>query len=263
MHINVPPSVTLDSSAPPTSLDVASTVSSPLSSLDDSPLGFSQESFPVITSEDLPIHTAESPPAVCPMCKQPVDQSYLEAFTKVGTRMSLRQQSQFCKAHKEGSAESEWAERGYPSIDWQQLDNRITGFHTSVDDILSRRNFSFYRNAFEDSLKGGTNKTIQESLMADEIEGTSPGYYGGRGAKVMYGSCFLLTPTSYWSTTSKDHTSFYRLLTFSGRTTSCPGSPANFADWQLQTSSSHLVESLDTCKQSWSQSWPRSSSKTI
>ena len=131
------------------------------------------------------------------MCKQPIDKSYLEEFCEVDTRMSLRQQSQFCKAHKERSAKSEWEERGYPEIDWLQLDTRITKFHTFMDDVLLRRKSSFYRNAFEDTLKSGKNKTLQESLMGgDEIEGTSPGYYGGRGAKVMYGSHFLWTHTS-------------------------------------------------------------------
>ena len=195
VYANPQPPATCDSSAPPTSLDAATTVSSPLSSLDDSTFGCSQENVPIITSEDLPIYSAEPRPAVCPMCKQPVDQSYLEGFTKVGTRMSLRQQAQFCKAHKERSAESEWAERGYPKIDWEQLDARIGKSHISIDDILSRRRFSFYRNAFEDSLKGGKIKTIQESMMGGEIEGMSPGYYGGRGAKVMYGSIFLWPPT--------------------------------------------------------------------
>lgn len=197
MQINLPPSATRDSPAPATSLDATTPLSSPLSSLDDFTLDSSQEGAPIITSEDIPVYTAKVQLAVCPMCKQPVDQSYLEGFTKVGIRMTLRQQAQFCKAHKERSAESEWAERGYPKIDWQQLDARIANFYTSMDDILSRRTFSFYRNAFEDSLKSGKKKTIQESLMGEEeIEGTSPGYYGGRGAKVMYGSLFLQTPPS-------------------------------------------------------------------
>ena len=192
-QINLPASAPRDSSAPPTSLDVATTLSSPLSSLDDSTLVPSQEGIPIITSEDIKIHTGKPQSAVCPMCKQPVDQSYLEEFIKVGTRMILRQQAQFCKAHKERSAETEWTERGYPKIDWQQLDARITKFHISMDDVLSRRKSSFYRNAFEDSLKSGKNKTIQESLIGgDEIEGMSPGYYGGRGAKVMYGSCSFI-----------------------------------------------------------------------
>ena len=203
MQINLPPSATCESSAPPTSLDATTAVSSPLSSLDDFALGSSQEGAPIITSEDIPVYTAKAQLAVCPMCKQPVDQSYLEGFTKVGIRMNLRQQAQFCKAHKERSAESEWAERGYPKIDWQQLDARIANFHTFMDDILSRRTFSFYRNAFEDSLKSGKKKTMQESLMGeDEIEGTSLGYYGGRGAKVMYGSLFLQTPPSRHRTLS-------------------------------------------------------------
>lgn len=192
MQINLPPSAARDSSAPPTFLDAATTLSSPLSSLDDSSLDCSQEGIPFITSEDIPEYSATSRPALCPMCKQPVDKSYLEQFTKVGTRMSLRQQAQFCKAHKERSAESEWAERGYPKIDWQQLDARIAILHTSMDDILSRRKSSFYRNAFEDSLKSGKKRTIQDNLLGgDEIEGTSPGYYGSKGAKVMYGSRFL------------------------------------------------------------------------
>ena len=185
------PSVPRDSSAPTTSFDAATTVSSPLSSLDDSSPGSSQD-VPIITSEDLPNFEAKQRPAVCPMCKQPVDQSYLEQFTEVGKRMSLRQQSEFCKAHKERTAESDWAVRKYPSIDWHQLDARIVKFHGFMDDILSRRKSSFYRNVFEDSLKSGKSKTIQERLIGgDEIEGMSPGYYGGRGAKLMYVSPFF------------------------------------------------------------------------
>ena len=173
------------SSAPPTSFDAATTVSSPLSSLDDSSPNSSQD-VPIITSKDLPNFEAKSQPAVCPMCKQPVNRSYLEQFTEVGKRMSLRQQSEFCKAHKERTAESEWAARKYPSIDWHHLDARIVKFHGFMDDILSRRKSSFYRNVFEDSLRRGKSKTIQERLIGgDEIEGMSPGYYGGRGAKLM------------------------------------------------------------------------------
>ena len=63
-----------------------------------------------------------------------------------------------------------------------------------MDDILSRRKSSFYRNVFEDSLKSGKSKTIQERLIGgDEIEGMSPGYYGGRGAKLMYDPPLLRT----------------------------------------------------------------------
>lgn len=194
MQSEPPASARFDSSAPPTTLDAATTISSPLSSLDDSSLGSGQEGVPIITSEDIPVYEAKSRPAVCPMCKQPVDKSFLEEFSKVDTRMSLRQQTQFCKAHKERSAESEWAERGYPEIDWQQFDIRITKYYTFIDEILSRRTFSFYRNAFEDSLKSGKHRTLQETLMGgDEVEGMSPGYYGGRGAKVMYGSRSLWT----------------------------------------------------------------------
>ena len=184
------PSGPPDSSAPPRSFDAATTVSSPLSSLDDSTPGSSHD-VPIITSEDLPNFEAKPRPTVCPMCKQPVNQSYLEQFTEVGKRMSLRQQSEFCKAHKERTAESEWAERKYPKIDWHQLDARIVKFHGLMDDILSRRKSSFYRNVFEDSLKSGKSRTIQERLTrGDEIEGMSPGYYGGRGAKLMYDSTF-------------------------------------------------------------------------
>lgn len=198
MQMNPSLSAGGDSSAPPTSLDAATTMSSPLSSLDDLPSDFSQEDIPVIRSADIPICDPILRPSTCPMCKQPVDKAYLEQHTKVGTRMTLRQQAQFCKAHKERTAESEWAERRFPNIHWDELDARIVEFHTAMDDILSRRKPSFYGNAFEDSLKSGKNKTVQESLMrGDEIEETSPGYYGGRGAKVMYGRCFLQTLTCH------------------------------------------------------------------
>ena len=101
----------------------------------------------------------------------------------------MRQQARFCKEHNARSAETEWNEKGYPKIDWLHFDKRLGNFHTALGDILKGRQKSFYRNAFEDQLKNRQNRTVQQSLTSGVgMEDLEPGYYGSRGARIMYAS---------------------------------------------------------------------------
>jgi hypothetical protein len=125
--------------------------------------------------------------SICPFCKGPVDKDFLEERISVKGRPSIRQQAQFCKSHKSHAAEEEWKELQYPSIDWPNLENHLNQFHAALDDILQRRCFSFYRNVFEDVVQNRKKKTLrQDVLTASRIEELSPGYYGSRGARIMY-----------------------------------------------------------------------------
>lgn len=112
------------------------------------------------------------------MCKERVDRIFLEDFDSGAKRLTVRQQTQFCKAHNTRSAGTEWVEKGYPKIDWLHFEERLTKYHAALEDVLNSRQHSFYRNSFEDQVKN------RQSRMTD-LEGLEPGYYGSRGAKVM------------------------------------------------------------------------------
>ncbi len=136
----------------------------------------------------------DHPSAKCPICQEPVERSFLEEFDS-GQRLNVRQQARFCKAHKMRSAENEWQAKRYPMIDWTHLGERLGRFHSVVDDILKGDKPSFYRNAFEDQIKSGQNRTLQQSLLSGQgFEGLAPGYYGSKGSRLM---CVFPSPTQH------------------------------------------------------------------
>ena len=124
--------------------------------------------------------------ALCPVCKVPVDRTFLEEFNN-GKPLRARQQTYFCKAHKIRTAEQEWKEKGYPKIDWANFDKRLETLNPLIEDILAEKKPSFYRNAFEDRISKGQMKTLKATLFdSATMEGVLPGYYGSRGARAMY-----------------------------------------------------------------------------
>lgn len=175
------------SSLPSTSNDVDSPLSSPISPPLSSP-----ETDALI--RDVPFDTPKAPVfrqptiiAKCPICRENVDRSFLEGFDSGTERLTVREQARFCKEHNARSAETEWEEKGYPTIDWLHLDKRLANFHAALGDILKGRQKSYYRNFFEDQLKDRQSRIVQHSLTSGVgIEGLEPGYYGSRGAKIMY-----------------------------------------------------------------------------
>lgn len=188
VHHHPPTSSITASSLPSTFNDAASycSLSSPPSSPPSSPE--IDASIQGLQFEKTNIPYLREPPtrAKCPLCKESVERDFLEDFERGGT-LNIRQQLRFCKAHRARTALSEWKARGYPEIDWQHLDKRLVRFHRELDDILQGKKTSFYRNAFEDHLRSGRNRTLQQTMMSgSSLEGLVPGYYGSRGAKVMY-----------------------------------------------------------------------------
>ena len=180
-----PPFSSITASSLPSTFDDAdssSTVSSPPSSpeIDASILGLPFE------HTNVPYFREPTLTAKCPLCKGPVERSFLETFDR-GGHLNIRQQLRFCNAHRARTAHSEWEAKGYPKIDWQHLDKRLARFHGDLDDILQGTRPSFYRNAFEDHLKSGQNRTLLKAMMSGSgMDGLVPGYYGSRGAKLMY-----------------------------------------------------------------------------
>lgn len=172
------------SSIPSTSFDDDSSLSS-ISSAPVSPVLEAlreQFSFPKLGNAKY----YDYPSAKCPICQEPVERSFLQEFDS-GKRLNVRQQVRFCKAHRMKSAENEWQAKRYPRIDWTRLSERLGRFHPVVDDILKGDKPSFYRNAFEDQIKGGQNRTLQQIMLTGHgFEGLAPGYYGSKGSRLMY-----------------------------------------------------------------------------
>ena len=190
LQLKRPPLSVETISEPSTSFEAGTSSSSPLSSLpEDLATLCGEEKARMITSEDIVIPKPSNQPS-CPFCKQPLEKDFLEEHTSINRRLSIRQQAQFCKAHKKRTAEDEWERRQYPKIDWSNFQNYLNSFHNVLDDILQQRTSSFYRNAFEDVVRGRKNKTtktVREGLLDENrIEELTPGYYGSRGARMMY-----------------------------------------------------------------------------
>ncbi|TPR01514.1 DAD family protein [Aspergillus niger] len=123
-------------------------------------------------------------PAVCPWCKAPVDPGDLLRF-RAQPKQRMREQRQFCDSHKQSSAEQEWREKGYPEIDWDTFDERITRHFADLETIMVPESASFYRNSLDTALKTGQAKNFRLSLDGDGLEKISCGYYGTRGAGKM------------------------------------------------------------------------------
>ncbi|KAI9770262.1 MAG: hypothetical protein M1840_003420 [Geoglossum simile] len=177
-----------DTSSKPFVLTEASnsSCSSPLSSPPDSPVFVSsQEAQGGFTGKrDIFVdnHTAR-----CPMCREAVDADFLSSFND-GRAMNVRKQTMFCRAHKQESAKVEWEERGYPDINWDDLQSRIKKYYSELEDILEGRTWSYFKESFELNFKSGKNRTLAQSIMSPDFRVLTPGYYGSRGARIMMDS---------------------------------------------------------------------------
>lgn len=196
-RLNVPldppaSSVTV-SSGPSMDLDIdidGSSLSTPLSSVPEiEEFDASDEELEFLKNRTT--QRAESPKAKCPMCSSVVSRLLLEGYS-TSDHLSLRQQARFCKAHKIRSAEQEWRDQGYPSIDWKAFGQRLASYEHEINDVLKGDRKSFYRNSFDDQVKSGKDRTLQQALVSGSgWEGLKMGYYGSRGARVMYAQILL------------------------------------------------------------------------
>ena len=118
------------------------------------------------------------PAASCPWCGQSVSADLLNEFSK-GKRLNVRMQTKFCKIHKLHAATEEWKEKGYPTIDWEELPVRFKAHHEYLLEVVNGTP-SHYRNKLAKEIeigKGRAMKSAEENL--------NPGYYGPRGFDLM------------------------------------------------------------------------------
>ncbi|KAF7116741.1 hypothetical protein CNMCM5793_005298 [Aspergillus hiratsukae] len=127
----------------------------------------------------------ELKPSLCPWCKKTVDPDALRKF-QAQPKQRIREQQRFCESHQKETAEKEWKERGYPEIDWDTFDQRISGHFDDLDRMLVPEATSYYRNVLDTLLKSGKAKNFRLTLAGDALETICCGYYGTRGANKMY-----------------------------------------------------------------------------
>jgi hypothetical protein len=113
--------------------------------------------------------------ARCPMCNKPVDPADIRAFGEMNTR----RQEKFCRSHQKKTAEEEWDLKGYPTIDWERLDSRISKHHSYIKKLINGAD-SHYRTAFTGTINAGKDRSLLK--MTSNL---TPGYYGSRGLRAM------------------------------------------------------------------------------
>ncbi|KKY35895.1 hypothetical protein UCDDA912_g04168 [Diaporthe ampelina] len=116
--------------------------------------------------------------AACPMCNEPVDKQWLSEYSK-GQRMSIARQAKFCHQHKKWSARKLWETRGYPEVNWEQLESRI-GAHRPYLESLINGSESHFGERLREKIRTGKNRTL---FKTDDYP--VPGYYGLRGMSAM------------------------------------------------------------------------------
>lgn len=121
---------------------------------------------------------------LCPMCKEPVDPGALLVF-RAQPKQRIRDQRKFCESHKISSAEQEWKNAGYPTIDWDEFDQRIESHFSEIEKLMVPDNSSYYRNYLRSMLKDGKAKNFALKFEGDALETLSCGYYGTRGSERM------------------------------------------------------------------------------
>ncbi|KAL2270931.1 hypothetical protein VTJ83DRAFT_302 [Remersonia thermophila] len=121
-------------------------------------------------------------PSICPLCRKEVDKALLQEFNlkQRSSHVTVSAMRRFCEQHQRRTARSTWVAKGYPDIQWDELDGRIARHYPVLRKILADEEPSHYRRRFEESVCQGRNRTL---LTSDA--NLTPGYYGLRGLRAM------------------------------------------------------------------------------
>ena len=128
---------------------------------------------------------------VCPMCFESVPDAHeIESLPRLDLgRLPLREQKRFCRMHKIHAAQRQWRRCGYPDIQWADLPGRVDALVPQLADVVTGRKHSYYRQLLEDAVMAGGRRNqsaVQAFMVGDLGEGLSPGYYGPRGAQILW-----------------------------------------------------------------------------
>lgn len=124
----------------------------------------------------------------CPVCQKPVKDSMSLLVPDDLRSLSFKQQQNFCTQHQVIDAEELWHQRGYPHINWREVEKtRIPDQLPVLKKIINRQKPSFYLDELERRIKAakGNRKTIRQYLNQGVVDVAKQGYYGPKGARIM------------------------------------------------------------------------------
>ncbi|KAE9964887.1 hypothetical protein EG328_006719 [Venturia inaequalis] len=123
----------------------------------------------------------------CKFCFQEVDRTLAEMYSWPSSRPTMLQKGKYCTWHKTKEAEKEWQEKGYPTINWTKLRDKLSEYDPDVERLINEPESSHYRQALKDKTKGKIHSIAR--LQEDEDEDVDLelelGFYGYRGLDMM------------------------------------------------------------------------------
>ena len=133
-------------------------------------------------------HASIASRLACPICGEAVSEEVRDDFEyeyRKGNLLNYKWQHRFCLYHRRHDAKLLWRTKGFPDIDWDRFGGRLrkSKHRNHVKRIINGDSVSVYRQRMERNLKT-RNKTALET-MEGRKSGTSAGYYGPRGEKLM------------------------------------------------------------------------------
>jgi hypothetical protein len=147
----------------------------------------------------------------CTLCSKPVDQEDYWDFWE-GKEKTVKNKTAFCKAHQKMSAQKEYTEAGYPTIDWSLLPRRLRKHKTRLSQLLDNtgKRPSIHRNRYEPlaltgkaaavpSRRNDLSEDQQKELNSYALDETTgfPGYYGPHGRRVITENVMEILKTEF------------------------------------------------------------------
>jgi hypothetical protein len=135
----------------------------------------------------------------CTLCSKSVEPDDYWDFWK-GKKKTVKNKTAFCHAHQKISAQKEYTNAGYPTIDWSALPRRLRRHKAVLSHILNNTNMqpSIHRDRYEPlaltgkaaavpSRRPDLSKDQQDELDSYALDDTAayPGYYGPHGRRVI------------------------------------------------------------------------------
>lgn len=114
--------------------------------------------------------------ARCHICGAEVDITLYRSIIKCTPPLPFRLQYDLCRAHEAKAANDEWLKRGYPTIDWSALKDRLLQQKHFVQKITQSNEQSFFEGSMEAKIKS-------HSVIRSRYH--TLGYYGPKASDIL------------------------------------------------------------------------------
>ena len=132
------------------------------------------------------VQSAATADGACRLCHDQLPEGYLESWKDRAENGIIRLEmwAKICQAHTREALEERWRQKGYPALDWAALAGRVTRHLAALRKIVMGDLPSRYRDLFAQQQRETKGRTAM--LLRQEWKLPFPGYYGPRGADILY-----------------------------------------------------------------------------